>query len=300
MEQSSSTLNREIPPDFPKRVKQLRDRFGLTQVRLAELMGVSFASVNRWENGQARPSAMAWPHIIRAEMLGLEALRKHSVGQSTAYSPTADGASKLENPPGIDFSADPEIVRVIAEGERLTYGHLFNPSFATEISLIDPLPHQRLKDFPYYCLWRLLEPEVLSTVDAFHDYPVDARQRHFIRRTKEAMVRFDGSPIYPTRLSDTLSYELTQGRSASSGCMTKPQTIFSCSTTGRVFCNRAAARMAMSIFQLPCTTRSLCILASRSLSACKPTSAHACNGGPCKVGCLWTQQPTSHICSISH
>jgi SNF2 family DNA or RNA helicase len=26
----------------------------------------------------------------------------------------------------------------------LRYGHLFNPSFATEISLIDPLPHQRI------------------------------------------------------------------------------------------------------------------------------------------------------------
>ncbi len=30
------------------------------------------------------------------------------------------------------------------QGERLTYGHLFNPAFAAEISLIDPLPHQRL------------------------------------------------------------------------------------------------------------------------------------------------------------
>src|SRR5206468_11681408 len=46
--------------------------------------------------------------------------------------------------PVIDFSADSEVVRVIAEGERLRYGHLFNPSFATEISLIDPLPHQRI------------------------------------------------------------------------------------------------------------------------------------------------------------
>src|SRR5437667_12397155 len=32
----------------------------------------------------------------------------------------------------------------MVEGERLSYGHLFNPTFATEISLIDPLPHQRL------------------------------------------------------------------------------------------------------------------------------------------------------------
>ena len=55
-----------------------------------------------------------------------------------------EGESRARSSPVIDFSADPEIVRVIAEGERLRYGHLFNPSFATEISLIDPLPHQRI------------------------------------------------------------------------------------------------------------------------------------------------------------
>ena len=32
----------------------------------------------------------------------------------------------------------------MAERERLTYGHPFNPAFATEISMIDPLPHQRI------------------------------------------------------------------------------------------------------------------------------------------------------------
>src|SRR5438046_9966370 len=44
----------------------------------------------------------------------------------------------------VAFTSDPEVVRTVVEGERLTYGHLFNPAFATEISLIDPLPHQRL------------------------------------------------------------------------------------------------------------------------------------------------------------
>ncbi|MEJ7638176.1 MAG: hypothetical protein WKF75_09440 [Singulisphaera sp.] len=44
----------------------------------------------------------------------------------------------------IDFTTDPEVVRVVAEGERLAYGHHFNPAFATEISMIDPLPHQRI------------------------------------------------------------------------------------------------------------------------------------------------------------
>ena len=41
----------------------------------------------------------------------------------------------MEKVPPIDFSADPEIVRVVVEGEWLTYGHLFNPTFATEISM---------------------------------------------------------------------------------------------------------------------------------------------------------------------
>src|SRR5437588_7212124 len=46
--------------------------------------------------------------------------------------------------PSTDFTADSDVVRVVGEGERLTYGHLFNPAFAAEISLIDPLPHQRI------------------------------------------------------------------------------------------------------------------------------------------------------------
>lgn len=39
-------------------------------------------------------------------------------------------------------TADPELVRVAAEGERLAFGYLFNPAFAVETALIGPLPHQ--------------------------------------------------------------------------------------------------------------------------------------------------------------
>src|SRR5262245_14853012 len=113
-------------------------------MRLAELMGVSFPSVNRWENGQSRPSALDRQQMTRAEMLGMEALGKGCDAQALVRGTAAEGESKLASLPVIDFSADPEVVRVIAEGERLRYGHLFNPSFATEISLIDPLPHQRI------------------------------------------------------------------------------------------------------------------------------------------------------------
>ena len=48
------------------------------------------------------------------------------------------------NLPQLDFTGSAETVRVVAESERLSFGHLFNPAFATEISRIDPLPHQRI------------------------------------------------------------------------------------------------------------------------------------------------------------
>ena len=54
------------------------------------------------------------------------------------------GLNNVSQSQTLDFTADPEVVRVVAEGERLAYGHLFNPAFATEISMIDPLPHQRI------------------------------------------------------------------------------------------------------------------------------------------------------------
>ncbi len=40
------------------------------------------------------------------------------------------------------FHADANLVRLIAEAHRLQHAYLFNPIFATETSLIDPLPHQ--------------------------------------------------------------------------------------------------------------------------------------------------------------
>lgn len=40
------------------------------------------------------------------------------------------------------YSADPELVRQVAEGHRLAHAYLFDPFFAGETALIDPLPHQ--------------------------------------------------------------------------------------------------------------------------------------------------------------
>ncbi len=344
-------------------------------------------------------------------------------------SPFPDNSAGNETPEelgeNVDFSTDPEIVRLMVEGERLSFGHLFNPAFATEISMIDPLPHQRIavyermlpqprlrflladdagagktimaglyiremlsrrlisrvliippaglvgnwkremhnlfnldfhiisgqearsqnpfvggdsnlviisidtlrgerafsrlqspevapydlaifdeahklsaallpdytirrtdryrlaealagvqaaesrwsltwgarhlllltatphmgKDSPYFYLWRLLEPEILQTEEAFDNYPADARHTHYIRHTKEEMVRFDGSPLYPPRYSNTFGFDLSQGAISE-------QTLYDQTTDYiRYFYNRAqllnrsAARLAMAVFQ---------------------------------------------------
>lgn len=417
-----------LPPDYPDRIRRLRAKLGLSQSRLAELLGVSFASVNRWENGQSRPNRLAWGQLVRAEREGLDGFGKPPLlpaGNLTSALFLAEEPAGYsvagELSPLPDFTAPSEVVRVVVEAERLTYGHLFNPAFATETSLIDPLPHQRIavyehmlpqprlrflladdagagktimaglyiremltrrlirrvlivppaglvgnweremrtlfslpfrvvagaearsgnpfvgpdsdlvivsvdtlsggkvferlreegvepydlvifdeahklsadrnpdftvhkteryrlaetlagastdpewvlpwhchhlllltatphmgKDFPYFSLWRLLEPEVLSTIDAFNAYPADARRRHFLRRTKEEMVRLDGTPIYPKRESNTLSYDL----------MDAEQRLYDETTSyirayynrARIL-NRSAARLAMSVFQ---------------------------------------------------
>jgi DNA-binding transcriptional regulator YiaG len=40
----------------PQEVRVLRDQLQLTQEVFARILGVSFATVNRWENGKSEPS----------------------------------------------------------------------------------------------------------------------------------------------------------------------------------------------------------------------------------------------------
>ena len=398
--------------DYADRIKQFRARRGLTQQALADRLGVSFATVNRWENGQTKPSQLSWNRLRQLEM---------EVGEEQATY-----GKKDEKPPAIlDFTAQPEIVKVLAEGERLSFGHLANPAFATEISSIDPLPHQRIavydymlkqprlrflladdagagktimsglyiremlsrrllrrilivppaglignwrrellnlfnlpfrivrgsdvrqdnpfigdnsdriiisldtlgsprvfarlkesavtpydlvifdeahklaanrdadlrvrktdryalaealagiqthangwrlqwsayhlllltatphmgKDYPYYALWRLLEPEMLATQEAFEDYPAEQRRVHFIRRTKEEMVHLDGRPLYPKRISDTLGYELSQGEVSEQALYDETTDYLRFVYNRAKLLNREAARLAMSVFQ---------------------------------------------------
>ncbi len=401
--------------DYTDQIKRLRTRLGLTQAALAKELGVSFPTINRWENGKAKPSQLSWMRLL--ELSG----EMETVGKIAEPEPPPYQYAH----PSLDFTAKPEIIRTLAEGERLSFGHLSNPAFATEISSIDPLPHQRIavydhmlqqprlrflladdagagktimtglyiremltrrlirrvlvivpaglvgnwqkelavlfnlkfviingsdtktgnpfsndncnqvivsvdtlsgervfsklqeknvepydlvvfdeahklscdrgndfrvrrtvryrlaealagvsrvdeewgldwkaqhlllltatphmgKEFPYYALWRLLEPEVFSTIEAFDQFPPESRKNHFIRRTKEEMVQLDGKPLYPKRISDTLAYTLSQGE-------TGEQHLYDATTeylrhvyNKAKLLNQSAARLAMSVFQ---------------------------------------------------
>ena len=408
--------NEQIPDDFPNRIKRLRNRLGLTQVTLAERLGVAFATVNRWENGQNRPSKLYWDQLEALTGEKGSGKGRHEAGHNTEE----EGPSPL-----IDFTASAESVLAVAEGERLTYGHLANPVFATEVAKIDPLPHQRIavyeymlpqprlrflladdagagktimsglyiremlarrlirrvlvappaglvgnwkrelqilfnlsfhvisgsdaktsnpftgtgsdlvivsvdtltgprlfsrlseadvepydlvifdeahklscdqgadlrvrktdryrlaealagtsvpepgwelpwrahhlllltatphmgKDYPYYALWRLLEPEGLTAPEAFAEFPEVERQRRFLRRTKEEMVDFKGKPLYPTRISDTLGYQLTLGEISEQALYDHTTEYLQNIYNKAKLLNRTAARLAMSVFQ---------------------------------------------------
>ncbi|MCC6795252.1 MAG: DUF3883 domain-containing protein [Candidatus Hydrogenedentes bacterium] len=427
----ASKTKSPVPPDAPDRIKALRNELGLTQTRLAELLSVSFASVNRWENGQTRPTELAWRQITKLEQFGLEGLKPgHAKECTESYS---DAAA-----PDMDFISNPEHVWLLAEGERLTYGHMFNPAYAIETALIDPLPHQRIavydrmlhqprlrflladdagagktimtglyiremlsrrlirrvlivppagllgnwerelrtlfglhfrivdgadarkgnpflgsgcdrvvvsvdtlsgdkifkclqdpavvpydlvvfdechklsvrqepdggvrktdryrlgeslagaqttdprwqlpwhanhllllsatphmgKDYPYYALWRLLEPDIFATEEALIEYPQKDKQRHFIRRTKEEMVTLEGNPLYPIRKTDTLSYDLAPGAVSEQALYDQVTDYIRTYYNKAKILNRSAARFAMSVFQRRLASSTWAILRS--------------------------------------
>lgn len=87
---------------------------------LAERLHVSFSTVNRWENKQTKPSRLAWGRILQLE-----------AGTTTEHSTPA--TAKQVATPSLDFSGRGNVVTAVAEATRLSYGHLCNPAFATEI-----------------------------------------------------------------------------------------------------------------------------------------------------------------------
>jgi len=425
---SKDLSSRQVPPDFARRILDVRGKLGLTQMGFAERLGVSHISVCRWEKEKSKPGFSVWKQVLKLEE---EAFGSPAAANQDLF-PTApeSGTGGI----ALNFGCRPDVVASVVEAERLGFGHLVNPGFAAELSLIDPLPHQRIAvydvmlkqprlrflladdagagktimaglyiremlsrrlirrvlvvspaglvgnwlremrrlfnlpfqvvmgadvragnpfvgddgdlvivsvdtltgekmlsrigapevapydlvifdeahklavrrnpdgtiskteryrvaealcgaasddaivlpwqaqhvllltatphmgvDYPYFALWRLLEPNVLATPEAFDSYPDDAKRGHFIRRTKEEMVTFEGLPLYPVRESRTWTFDLNPAEDN----LYKATTNYMRAIYNRArILNRSAARLAMSVFQRRLASSSYALMRS--------------------------------------
>lgn len=114
----------------PKEIKQIRINLGLSQQDFAGMLGVSFATVNRWENGKARPQ--------KDRLARLRAIFDERTGEAISNQKTYSAVPRL------DLEGDPEAVKLVIEAYRLRNGHIFNKAFGLELSRVVPLPHQRI------------------------------------------------------------------------------------------------------------------------------------------------------------
>ena len=116
-------------------IRRLRVSMGLTQEQFAKRLHVTPLTVLRWESGQSVPRRLALARLREVE----EEATAAKASQGRSASPEAPRPTTA-----LDFAGDPDAVSAVAEAYRLAYGHQFNPAFASEISRIDPLPHQRI------------------------------------------------------------------------------------------------------------------------------------------------------------
>src|SRR6266550_2111724 len=86
----------------PDQIKELRGRLQMSQQAFAAALGVSFATVNRWENGKATPQA---DRIQRMRML---------LAQSASASVPVLQASPIAVP-RLDFEGDAEGIKLVVD-----------------------------------------------------------------------------------------------------------------------------------------------------------------------------------------
>lgn len=67
MDRNSEETLEGAPPDGgsngSQSIRELRARLGMTQEEFAHAIAVTVSTVNRWENGHANPSKLAWRAI---------------------------------------------------------------------------------------------------------------------------------------------------------------------------------------------------------------------------------------------
>ena len=94
----------------PEQIRVVRNQLGMSQEAFAAALGVSFATVNRWENGKAKPQK---DRIERIKAL---------VNESS--SAVAEPARVPSLPIRLDFEGDADAVKLVVDAHRLQNGHL--------------------------------------------------------------------------------------------------------------------------------------------------------------------------------
>ena len=101
----------------PEQIKSRRLKLGYSQQRFAAELGVSFATVNRWENGRAKPQKDRLDRI------------SNLLPDSMEYVDPLLLVSSVGEPPlreRLTFDGDAEAVKLVVEAHRLQNGHIFN------------------------------------------------------------------------------------------------------------------------------------------------------------------------------
>lgn len=65
--------------DVSRLVREMRQLMGLTQEQFAAALGVTYTTVNRWENAHMQPSPLAWQQIkARLQEMSLSSEKEKS------------------------------------------------------------------------------------------------------------------------------------------------------------------------------------------------------------------------------
>ena len=75
-------MTRSADSDVSATVRTFRSQLGLTQERFAAKVGVTWSTVNRWENGRGKPSPLALQQIHEF----LQDVRKDADEETTSKS----------------------------------------------------------------------------------------------------------------------------------------------------------------------------------------------------------------------
>ena len=203
--------------------------------------------------GEGAASAWADLAIVSLDTLAGErafgALRE--AGAGAAYDLVVfDEAHKLTasaDEHGVDKTRRYKLAEALAGCGRPAHRFAGLGWSARHLLLLTATPHMG-KDSPYHYLWRLLDHRAFHAPEALRRLSGSARSRRFVRRTKEEMVDLRGRPLYPRRICDTFSYDLTPGPDGEQA-LYDDTTVYLRRTYNRALRNRPAIRLAMSVFQ---------------------------------------------------